>query len=198
MRSLLPVLLLGLLAACSTSRLPLVYVPPSTGVPAHGTPAVASVSAIDKRGETAPDANWIGAIRGGFGNPLKRLETDRPLTEVVADAVRDALRARGLLGAADAPYDLQVTIEQLEADQVVRREAQVRLRLAWLRRPGGLPAFANHGSADIVSGSVITVETGVFGSVEGLRAVIAQAMSQAIDQALDDPALTAFLSASSR
>ncbi len=198
MRSPLLILLLSLLAACSTSRLPLAYAPPSAGVPAHGTAAVAAVSAIDQRGETASDANWIGAIRGGFGNPLKRLETDRPLTEVVADAVRDALRARGLLGAADAPYNLQVTIEQLEADQVVRREAQVRLRLAWLRRPGNLPVFVNHGSADVVSGSVITVETGVFGSVEALRAVIAQAMSQAIDQALDDPALTAFLSAPSR
>ena len=36
-------------------------------------------------------------------------------------------------------------------------------------------------------------EAGVFGSVEALRATTAQSLSQAIDQALDDPALATFL-----
>ena len=192
MRLLLSVLLFASLSACGTTRLPLAYAPPSS-VAARGPAVVDTVSALDQRGESAPDANWIGAIRGGFGNSLKRLETDRPLTEVVADATRDALRARGMLGGSGAPYDLRVAIEQFESDQVARREAKVRLRLAWIRRAGGATAFANQGQADIVSGSAITFEAGVFGSVEALRAIAAQAMGQALDQALDDPALTAFL-----
>lgn len=192
-------ILLVLLAGCGTSQLPLDYAPSSAASrsgAAHGPAVVATVAAVDQRGETAADARWIGAIRGGFGNPLKRLETDRPLSEAVAAAVRDALRTRGLLGGAASPYQVQVTIEQLEADQMARREAKVRLRLAWVRAddPGGPPAFANQGQADIVNGSLVTLEAGVFGSVEDLRALTAQAMSQAVDQALDDPALASFLS----
>jgi hypothetical protein len=132
---------------------------------------------------------------GGFGNPLKRLETDRPLTDVVASAVRDALRARGLLGDPGAGYDVQIAIQQFEADQVVRREAKVQLRLTWIRRSNGQPAFVNQGQADIVNGSIINMESGVFGSIEELQKLTAQAMSQAIDQALNDPKLQIFTSA---
>jgi hypothetical protein len=190
---LLSVSLLSLLAAC-TSQLPLAYAP-SSEMSLRGPATVATVSAVDQRGETASDANWFGAIRGGFGNPLKRLETDRPLTDVVASAVRDALRARGLLGDPGAGYDVQIAIQQFEADQVVRREAKVQLRLTWIRRSNGQPAFVNQGQADIVNGSIINMESGVFGSIEELQKLTAQAMSQAIDQALNDPKLQIFTSA---
>jgi len=41
-------------------------------------------------------ANWLGAIRGGFGNPLKYLESDRPVAEIVKIAFIDGLQARGI------------------------------------------------------------------------------------------------------
>jgi len=48
---------------------------------------------VDARGEPA---NWLGAIRGGFGNPLKNLESDRPVADIVGAAFADGLRARGV------------------------------------------------------------------------------------------------------
>ena len=50
------------------------------------------------------NANWLGAIRGGYGNPLKKLYTDRPVSEVVEQAFTDALQARKLLGEALETY----------------------------------------------------------------------------------------------
>jgi hypothetical protein len=40
-----------------------------------------------------------------------------------------------------------------------------------------------------VEGSVLTLSAGIFGSVEELRALMEKTLQQAIDQALDDPAL---------
>ena len=143
MRLLLAFLILNALAACSTTQLPLSYSPQSVGMPAYGPALAASVSAVDQRGESARNPKLVGAIRGGFGNRLKQRETDRPVAEVAADTVREALHARGMLGAVDAPYKFQVTIETLNSSQYVRREAKALLRLAWVRQTDGRPAFTN-------------------------------------------------------
>ena len=165
------------LAGCGTTRLPIAYTPNSAQF-GRGAPVVAEIAATDARGETAADANWVGTIRGGFGNPLKRLEADRPVSEVVADAARSALRVRGLLGDAAAPYRVQVKVDQLEADQVARREAKVRLHFSWLGRADGRPLFENEGQADVVTGSIVTFEAGVFGSVEELQATVGTGAEQ--------------------
>ena len=49
----------------------------------------------DQRNESGPIG--IGAIRSGYGNPLKVLHLSQPLAVTVGDVFRDALRARGLL-----------------------------------------------------------------------------------------------------
>lgn len=41
------------------------------------------------------DATWLGAIRGGYGNPLKNLESNVPVSQLVQDAFSSALKARG-------------------------------------------------------------------------------------------------------
>ena len=71
------------------------------------------------------DPNWIGTIRGGYGNPLKRLASDVPVDQVVAQAFAAGLAARGLHapGEGASPYVLAVTIHQFDANQYVRREA---------------------------------------------------------------------------
>jgi len=61
-------------------------------------PVVAVMQVTDRREDGREDPNWIGTIRGGFGNPNKRLEA--PVPEVVRQAFVDALRARGLLAPA--------------------------------------------------------------------------------------------------
>ena len=190
---LAPVLLLAL-AQCGTTVLPLSYATPP-GVAASGPAVVADVSGTDTRGESDP--RWYGTIRGNYGNPLKTLDADRPIAEVAASAVRDGLAARGMTGRGGAsPYDVRVTVRQFEADQVARREARISLTMEWLRRGTGQVAFTNSGQADLVGGSIVTLEIGIFGSTDELQSITARALSQAVDQALDDPALHRFLASS--
>ena len=112
------------LPAC-TRQVPLAYVP-TEAPPIDGVPAIGAVTTSDTRGE--PDPTWIGAVRGGFGNSLKALHTPRPLADMVTEAVRSALAARGLLAPpGSGSADLAVTVTEFNSTQYVRREANVDL-----------------------------------------------------------------------
>lgn len=63
------------LCACSSNAVPLSYNPSlkASAANANTKPVIAPVeTVVDRRGH---DANWLGAIRGGFGNPIKTLTT---------------------------------------------------------------------------------------------------------------------------
>ena len=88
-------MILGIVG-CST-HIESVKYQPTDLVPTSASGEISAVvgTFADDRGT---DANWLGAIRGGYGNPLKKLYTDRPVSEVVEQAFFDALKARKLLG----------------------------------------------------------------------------------------------------
>jgi hypothetical protein len=177
-------LILGL-AACSDNTVPLTYAPTIAVIPT-GPPNVAGVSVVDQRGEDDP--TWLGAIRGGFGNPMKVLHTPGPLSDTVAQAFRDALKSRGLLAAlGQGDVDLDVTIVKFESDQYVRREAQIRLTISLTRRSTGRQIYRDDVATDLEKGSAVSFETGAFGSVEKLRLVNQAALSQTIDEAVSRP-----------
>lgn len=138
----------------------------------------------DDRGKPA---NYLGAIRGGFGNPLKNLETERPVSELVTGAFGDALRARGV-AVGGSELRLVGSIKRLDCNQYVRREAHVELEVAVMDR-AGQRVFARTYNADKVEGAVIALDTGIFASVDELRGVLERTLAEAIDQALDDPSL---------
>jgi hypothetical protein len=179
--------LLGLafgLAACSNT-VPLNYAPTFAVTPV-GPPSVSGVSVADQRGEDDP--SWFGAIRGGFGNPLKVLHTPGPLNDTVAAAFRDALKDRGLLATlGQGDVDLDVTILQFESDQYIRREAQIRLGISLTRRSTGRQVYRDEVTTDLERGSLMNMETGAFGSVEKLRLVDETALTQTIDEAINKP-----------
>jgi len=82
------------LAGCSTTSVGLKYSPPATLTRASSSAQPVIVgNFLDQRDVPA---NWLGAIRGGFGNPLKYLESDRPVAEIVKIAFIDGLQARGI------------------------------------------------------------------------------------------------------
>ena len=118
MKSLVPALLLAFLAACTSKSADLAYAP-TVAVTAQVVPAIASVAVIDAREEKDP--NYIGAIRGGYGNPLKTLTSALPVKDEVSAAFTSALRARGLYGSG-APLTLAVTLKQLSGNWYARRE----------------------------------------------------------------------------
>jgi hypothetical protein len=76
-------------------------------------------------------------VRGGFGNPLKTIETTDSVQEEVTRAFRDAVQRRGLLvGPGDGATDLAMIIRRLDCSQYVRREAQADFRVLLTDREG--------------------------------------------------------------
>jgi Uncharacterized lipoprotein len=164
---------------------------PSMTVTKAASSAISVGSFVDSRGEKQP--SWAGAIRGGFGNPLKVLELDRPVADVVRTAFSDALRARGV-GPATAGSGLQLSgvVRKFECDQYVRREATVEIELTVIDA-GGQSKFTRVYRGNNVDGSSMTLSAGVFGSVDELRAVMEKTLRETIDKALEDSALRAAL-----
>jgi uncharacterized lipoprotein YajG len=58
------------LAGCGSTAASLTYTP-TEAVQPQAAPMVGTVTVVDQRGESDP--NYVGVIRGGFGNPLKTL-----------------------------------------------------------------------------------------------------------------------------
>jgi hypothetical protein len=179
-----------LLAACGTTQVAIPYTPSTTVVP-QNRPVIAGVSVIDQRNE---QPNWLGTIRGGYGNPLKRIETNGPVKDVVAKAFTDAIAARGLLATAGSGrYDTSVTMHVLDANQYARREANADLQVALIERGSGQQVYTDRIKVNRINGSILALDTGLFASPDDLRQLMAETLDQAIDQTLDKPGFVAAL-----
>ncbi|WP_084420685.1 YajG family lipoprotein [Henriciella litoralis] len=177
--------------ACASSR-PVTLAYDTTSVqPYEGSKTVAMGTVIDERGN---GTNWLGAIRGGYGNPLKVLETDEPVNNVVADLILEGMKARGMAGSnAKSPFELNFIINTLSSSQYARREAHADIIGILTDRDAGKPVYTAQGTADNVDGSALSMKTGVFADPEELRALLNTTLQQAIDNLLDDPGLRAAL-----
>jgi uncharacterized lipoprotein YajG len=178
----------ALISGCSTNSVGLKYHPAATPVPfAEQKTGVSVGSFVDQRGQSA---TWFGAIRGGFGNPLKVLEANTSVANLVQDAFADGLRARGLAdGAAEKKYQVAGVIKKFECDQVARREAIAEIEVQVIELASGKQLFSRTYNADNIDGSLMTMQAGVFASVETLRALAEKTLSEIVDKALDDSAL---------
>ena len=175
-----------LVSACSTTSVNLKYASDSTRVPIASSKGVSVKPFEDARGEK--DARWFGAIRGGFGNPIKVLNADKPIGDVVSDAFTEGLKARNALaGGADAGYELRGIVKRFDCDQFARREATIELDLNVKRLSDGTLVFHGTKKSNIVSGSALNLAAGIFGSIEELRLVAEQALREVVDKTLDDP-----------
>lgn len=181
----------SLVACTSANKVDLKYAPTTAVQLAKADAAVKVGNFVDSRGETK---TWVGTIRGGFGNHLKDLDTNAPVSTVVEQAFSDALKARGVnVSEANAPYQLSGVIHTLIGDQVARREATVALDISVTDTSSGQSRFSASYKANIIEGSALTLQTGVLASVEDLRLVIEKALRQAVDKALGDDSLRAAL-----
>ena len=123
-------LALSLLAACSTTNVGLKYAPQAAVKKvANAGPAVTIGDFLDQREDAS---NWLGAIRGGYGNPLKNLEADRPVAEMVKAAFSEALRARGINIGEAGRNQITGVVKRLDCNQYVRREAYADIEIAVL------------------------------------------------------------------
>ena len=187
---LLPILLL---TACGTTQAPVAYSPTVAVQRAEAPRPVAVGQVSNQRSTGREDATWIGTIRGGYGNPVRALNADRPIDQVVGQAFAEGLAARGLQGSAQPRHALNITIHEFNANQYVRREATADFTAVLVDRTTGREVWRDRHRAYQVDGSVLSLQTGVFASVDDLRAVATRTMSEAVDVLLDKPAFRAAL-----
>ncbi len=191
MRAFLLIFAVLVLGACSTNKVGLKYEAPAGVTPADpDSKPIAVGQFADARGD---DPNWIGAIRGGFGNPIKTLVADQPVANIVRQAFHDGLRARQFTVSDTGTSQISGTIRQLNSLQVARLEANCEIEVRVVRQPSGQQTFSKVYTANNLEGSLVTFQAGIFGSVDNLRDVAEKTLRQVVDKALDDPALRAAL-----
>jgi hypothetical protein len=134
------------------------------------------------------DPKWLGAIRGGFGNPLKTLETPKPVKDVVRDAFEQGLKQRGLLAiAGKATFTLNGDVVQYDCNQYVRKEAHVSLTMKLVNTATNREVYSKAIAIDHVEGSRMSMKTGIFASVDDLKALAERTLAQAVRDFFDDP-----------
>jgi uncharacterized lipoprotein YajG len=187
-RLLSTVVVLLALAACSTNQVNLTYAPSRTaGVAPPSATAIAIGRVLDERPNPPKE---LGAIRGGFGNPLKTLETPEPVAVMVSNAFTSGLRTRGWLAqGGKSDYSLNVIVRRMDCSQYVRREAHAHFVVSAIDQKTGSQVFEGVFQSDVVSGSKLAVDVGLFAEVDDLLKVANQALSETVDKALDDARL---------
>lgn len=185
-RSSMALALCALLTACGTTSVGLKYAPPETVTKSRPAAQPVLVGTFtDSRNEPP---TWLGAIRGALGNPIKKLESDKPVSELVAAAFADGLRARGVtLEQASSKGRLLGVIKQLDCNHVMRRSANAEIELRVVGSSGETRLTKTF-TASKIDGSVLS-NSGVFASVEDLRAVLEATLREVVDKALDDSEL---------
>lgn len=190
MPRLFALILVTVLAACGNTVASLHYTP--TG-PVHSAPvaAVSDVSATDQRSE-APTR--LATIMGTFGNPLKTLDTAKPVKDEVADAFREGLKTRRLLASGgQAPFQVRLVIRKFDADMIMGRTARIDLTMSVIDR-AGRSIFSDQ-AADSQS-DMKFLETGVFANIADMQALSEAVLSRTVDRMLDNPAFRAAIARS--
>ena len=168
---------------CSTHMVSVRYQPTGQIVSnALGEASVTVGSFTDDRGT---DSNWLGAIRGGYGNPLKRLRTDKPTNEMVEVAFADALRARNILGTKDnAKVAIEGNITKFDCSYYFNREAHAHLLVKVVVMPSRALIFSSTYKTDKTESGV---GAGIFGDTDHLAAFAQRTLNESIDKVFSDP-----------
>ncbi|HTH97783.1 MAG TPA: YajG family lipoprotein [Stellaceae bacterium] len=170
------------LAACSNSVSSLKYTPSTAIVPVAQS-TISGVSAVDRRKE---EPTRLATVMGGFGNPLKTLDTASPVSEEVAAAFAEGLRQRGMLAAdGHAPFRLVLTVHKMDADMIIGRTARLDFTMDVVNAAG--KTVYEDTAVDSVSDEKF-FQTGVFADINDLLVMSDTVLSRTIDRMLDKPA----------
>ena len=138
---------------------------PTTTLQTAPAPSIAAVTAVDQRKE-APAR--LATIMGGFGNPLKTLDTAKPVKDEVVDAFLAGLHARGLVEEGNAPFHLSLVVRKFDADMLMGRTARIDVTMSVVDRQG----------RTVYQDSVVDsqsdfkfLETGMFANIADLQAL---------------------------
>jgi len=172
------------LAACSTtSQVSLDY---ASG-PGHvkpGAPEYSTRLFSDQRGLGPMD---LGTVRTQIGTPLEHVQTRVPISEVVTNAFGYGLQARGMLTRPRAArYIVTGDILDLYCQMLVRPYGYARVRVTVLETGTGQIIHSRVYTGERSGGAYLP---GSGSPVPMLRDLVSGALQDAVDRALDDPAL---------
>jgi hypothetical protein len=171
-----------LLPACSTTSVSLDYQPKlGQNIPGPRKLSVGRFADLRHQG-----AYYLGEVRTPIGTPLERITSRVPVDEVVRNAFSHGLSSRGMLAGSGAPYMLTGEILELHGDQVVRPAGYARIRVNVVRSSGGQIVFTRVYSGERES---TAYRPGSGSPVPAIRELTSRALQDAVDRALDDPAL---------
>ena len=175
---------LSILFGCSTTTTTLRYEPTNAVKIEPDVKPVAIVGTItDIRNEEDP--HWFGTIRGGYGNPLKKLVGDTPMNETVARLLSDALKERQLLASGNsAAVRIEGTIQVLDCNYYFNRDAHAQLQLNLVDARSGVLLYSQSQRTDNSEGGV---GAGVFGDANHLAEFMQKTLNQTIDKFFADP-----------
>ena len=181
------VCLAALQTACGTTLVPLKYAADSAvSAVSPPTPLISVGRFADDRGPRA-DADWLGAIRGGYGNRLKTLRTQVPMSQVVQEAYADGLRARGVFAEpGKGKFLLEGSVEKLDCSEYFNLEAHAWVTVRVRDQATGAQVWEWPYHVDETEGGL---GAGLFGSVETLRLLAERTLRELVDRSLDDPGL---------
>ena len=173
---------------CSSHTMAIKYQPTNQDSSQDVQHKIGLVNVLDSRGT---ESNWLGAIRGGYGNPLKKLYTEGDTAGVVSYAFEEALRSRGLLApAALSEYRLDVNLQKFDTSYYFNKEAHSHFIMSVVHSPTNKTIFSNSYRVDKEK---VGAGAGIFGNVDALASFANETLNDSIDKALDDPGFLAAL-----
>ena len=151
------------------------------------TSGIGEIVVTDDRGT---DPNWLGAIRGGYGNRLKTLRTEVPTNESVEDVYRQALAQYGYLDEPDGGVRFIASIKKFDCSYYWNREAHAHIGIYLIDRDNNEVLFRRQFRSDPIERGV---GAGIFGNVDTLRDLAELALNQTVDKAMRHRAFIAAL-----
>lgn len=182
---------LGLSACSNTSVVSLDYVP--SGQMVRGTPDFAVGQFKDKRRD-APQV--LGRVRLPVGPAVDTVQTRLPVSDIVRNAFAHGLEARGMLSETPRPrFLIKGDIQDLRVQLLVHPYGYARIRVNVVDQASGSVVFSKVYEAERQSNAY---RPGSGSPVPLLRELTSRALGEAVDRALDDPAMRERLGAAGR
>ncbi len=169
-----------MLGACNSVS-SLRYVP-TDSIAVATTPSVGGVTSTDQRKE---DPKRLATVVGGLGNPLKTLDTAKPVKDEVADAFTEGLRVRGLLTPnGQAPFRLALVIRKFDADMIVGRTGRIDMTMSVIDQSGHT---VYEDTATDSESEEKFFEVGVFADISDLQKLCEIVLNRTVNRMLDKP-----------
>lgn len=189
---LVPLVLL--LFGCSTTHVVSIKYEPTRDL-VIGTKDVHPVKVGNFADNRGTDSRWLGAIRGGYGNVLKKLLTDESTSTsaVVQAAFVAALAARKIPDDTPTPaarVTIEGVIDKLDCSYFFNREAHAHLQVNVVSLPSRTLVFSQSYRTDNTESGV---GAGIFGDPTHLAQFEQRTLNQTIDKVFADPAFIAAL-----